>query len=225
MGCNPVNTGEKHININSFTMASKQHENYVITEADLTPPENLRLHTSFGFYGYNTDIAAHRGLQEGNDCSSGTSYSSASRIALKARVAEFMERYDTWKAQRNQLTGVGMSPQIIYTLPVIKAEYVLDGWLICEFTIDIDSEVTTISQEIFEKLCKVASNKPSIDMFGSTNITLARLHCLEDVAIFKIEVGEDLEPVIGRNALQYFWPCSVESVTRKICKDCNKYIA
>ena len=82
-------------------MASKQAENYAITEADLTPPAHLRLYTSFGFYGYNTDIAAHRGLQEANDCSSGTSYSSASRIALKARLAQFMERYDTWKAQRN----------------------------------------------------------------------------------------------------------------------------
>ena len=202
MGCNPVNTGEKHININSFTMASKQHENYVIT-----PPENLRLHTSFG-----------------NDCSSGTSYSSASRIALKARVADFIERYDTWKAQRNQLTSVGMSPQITLTCPVIKAGYVLEGWLICDFTIDFDSAVTTISKEIFEKVAMVAANKPTIDMFGYTNITLARIHCLEDVAIFKILVGEDFEPVLGRNALQYFWPGSVESVTRRICKKCNKYI-
>ena len=216
MGCNPVNTGEKLININSLTMAYKQRENYPIT-----PPEDLR----FGRDSYPRVRPPTVRRPNKRESSPETVYSSASRLAIKARVADFIERYDTWKAQRNQLTGVGMSPQIIYTLPVIKAEYVLDGWLICEFTIDIDSQVTTISQEIFEKLCKVASNKPSIDMFGSTNITLARLHCLEDVAIFKIEVGEDLEPVIGRNALQYFWPCSVESVTRKICKDCNKYYA
>ena len=88
-------------------MANNQDKNYAITEADLTPPADLRLHRSYGFYDYNTssntsstsnpipttntDIAAaHRGLQEAdaNDCSSG------SGIALKIRVAEIIDRMD-----------------------------------------------------------------------------------------------------------------------------------
>ena len=192
-------------------MASKQHEKYVITEADITPPKILRLHTFFG---------------NDNDCSSGTSYSSASRIALKARVAQFTERYHTWKAQGSRpkvydtqvqsLTSVGMSPLLQITCPVIKAGFVLEGWLFCEFTIDFDSAVTTISKQIFNKVTMVAAHKPTIGMCGYTHMTLARINRLEDVAIFKILVVDNFEAVLGRNALQFFWPGTVESVRRII---------
>ena len=250
----------------AVTEASHESEQDIVQA--LTPPADLRLQRSYGIYDYstsraraspnptpttNTDIAAaHRGLQEADACRSKTNQNTddndcSSGIPLMTRVAEFMERYDTWKAQRNfgiaptpvgaipkrpkvddthvqLLTSVGMSPLLQITCPVIKAGFVLEGWLFCEFTIDFDSAVTTISKQIFEKVAMVAANKPTIGMFGYTNITLARIHSLEDVAIFKILVGDNFEPVLGRNALQYFWPGSVESVTRRICKKCNKYI-
>ena len=131
-------------------MANNQAENDAVTEAsheseqdivqaltDLTPPADLRLQRSYGFYDYstssttsstsnpipttNTDIAAaHRGLQEADACRSKTNQntddndcSSGSGIALKTRVAEFMERMDTWNARRN----FGIAPTPVGAIP------------------------------------------------------------------------------------------------------------
>ena len=171
----------------------------------------------------NTDIAAHRTLQEAD--------------ALKARVAEFMERMANWKAERNfgiaprpvdpivpkkpkvddphvvqSLTAVGNSPFLQITCPVIKSAFVLERWLFCEFTINLDSAFTSLSKQIFDKVVMVATNKPTIGRFGYTTMKVARVHKPEDVALVTMLVvdnEEALPAVLGRNAIKYFWPGAV----------------
>ena len=153
------------------------------------------------------------------------------------RVAEFMERMDTWKkdARRNfgiaptpvgaipkepklgdphvhSLSSAGSSPFLQITLPVVKAGFVVEGWCFCEFTINTDAVVTSISKTIFDKVAMVATNRPTLDLHGSTKLTLARAHRPQDVAIFSIMVVENEEAVLGRNAIQYFWPDVLRNV-------------
>ena len=186
---------------------------------------NWRVESST-FYDSNTsdnisDIAAHRTLQEAN--------------ALKARVAVFMEKMANWKTERNvgiaprpvdiivlpkkakaddpnvvqSLIAVGNSPFPQITRPVIKCAFVLERWLFCEFTINVESAFSSLSKQIFDKVVMVATNKPTIGRFGYTTMKVARVDKPEDIALVTMLVvdnEEALPAVFGRNAIKYFWP-------------------
>ena len=104
------------------------------------------------------------------------------------------------------MSPAGSSRVLQVTLPVVKAGFVVEVWCFCEFQINTDVADTSISNTIFEKATMFATIRPTLDSQGSTKLTLARANRPQDVAIFPIMVVEDADAVLGRNAIQYFWP-------------------
>ena len=137
---------------------------------------------------------------------------------------------------RDSATSV-VSPQVLRVtsvqtgppLPVIKASFIVEGRYICDFEIDTDASHTMISPTVFKKAQYVAKDKPTLGpeqtmkladgSFSTskcrlTHLTLARADKPKDSATFPVMVVEGPNIILGRSAIQYFWPNIYDNLSK-----------